>query len=168
MHGASTFEEADLVNVTDPAATAPNLDSTTQDVDGNSHVDQGWYIQLANGEKVLSEGTVFYKAFYVTTFTPNNEPCLPGGMGKLYALSYKTAGAVLDFDGNGPARSEEVGGGIPSKPVIAIRESMQKLFTSVGSSNPDTNSMSVAAGVKAIDPLGPPINFFYLWWKQVN
>jgi Tfp pilus tip-associated adhesin PilY1 len=165
-HCASTLQESDLVDLTNPAATVPALDVTTQDVDGNGHVDQGWYLQLANGEKSLSEGTVFYKTYYVTTFTPNGDPCLPGGVGKLYALNYKTAQAVLDF-GVGLSRCLEIGGGIPSKPVIAIRDTLQKLFASIGSTNPEASSESVAAGVLAIDPYFPTLNFFYLWWREL-
>ena len=51
----------------------------------------------AVGEKVLAEGTVFYKTLYITTFTPNNDPSVPGGDAKLYALSYLTGAAVVGF-----------------------------------------------------------------------
>jgi type IV pilus assembly protein PilY1 len=168
MHASTTLEESDLVDVTDPADPVPDLNSVTGDVDGNTYVDQGWYIQLAAGEKVLAEGTIFYKALYVTTFTPNNDPCLPGGVGKLYALNHLTGGAVVTFGGADLTRSVSIGGGIPSKPVMVITaEGTQKLFVSVGSTNPDASSESFAAGIVAIDPLGPPLNFFYLWWKEL-
>jgi type IV pilus assembly protein PilY1 len=157
VHTSTTLEESDLVDVTDPATAAPNMSS-----------DQGWYIQLAAGEKVLAEGLIFYKAFYVTTFTPNNDPCLPGGVGKMYALGHLTGRAVLTFGGTDLTRSVAVGGGIPSKPVMVITaEGTQKLFVSVGSTNPDASSQSFAAGIVAIDPLAPPLNFFYLWWKEL-
>jgi hypothetical protein len=168
-HTANIFEESDLVDVTDPTATKPDLDNETGDVDGNSQVDQGWYIRLAAGEKYLSEGTVFYKIFYATTFTPNNDPCLPGGIGKLYALSHKKGGAGVDFDGDGDTDlSLDIGGGIPSKPVIVITDSGgTKMFVSVGSTNPDANSEAFDAGIVAVDPLAPNINFFYLWWREL-
>ena len=156
-HGSGTLEESDLVDVTDPAAALPDLST-----------DQGWYIQLAAGEKVLAESLIFYKALYVTTFTPNNDPCLPGGVGKMYALGHLTGRAVLTFGGADLTRSVAVGGGIPSKPVMVITaEGTQKLFVSVGSTNPDASSESFAAGIVAIDPLAPPLNFFYLWWKEL-
>ena len=82
-HQSTTFAVTDLVDVTDPAVPYPNLDNQNGDVDFNGVDDQGWYIQLAAGEKVLAENTVFYKTAYFTTFTPNNDPCLPGGVGKL-------------------------------------------------------------------------------------
>jgi Tfp pilus tip-associated adhesin PilY1 len=117
---------------------------------------------------VLAESLIFYKALYVTTFTPNNDPCLPGGVGKMYALGHLTGQAVLTFGGADLTRSVAVGGGIPSKPVMVITaEGTQKLFVSVGSTNPDATSESFAAGIVAIDPLAPPLNFFYLWWKEL-
>jgi type IV pilus assembly protein PilY1 len=157
VHISNTSEENDLVDVTDPAAAPPDFSA-----------DQGWHIQLAAGEKVLAEGVIFYKAFYVTTFTPNNDPCLPGGVGKMYALGHLTGEAVITFGGASKTRTVTVGGGIPSKPVMVITaEGTQKLFVSVGSTNPDATSESFGAGIVAIDPLGPPLNFFYLWWKEL-
>jgi len=161
----------DLVNVSDTAATPPKLDSSTGDVDGNLETDQGWYIQLAAGEKILSEGFVYCKTYYITTFMPNTDPCLPGGAGKLYALSYKTGEAALDFDQDGDKeRSLPIGGGIPSKPVMVITKVIdgEKLFISVGSTNPDDNSEAINAGVLAVDPYSPfsGANFVYVWWKE--
>ena len=168
-HVTTALDETHLVDVTDPAAAVPDLDNATGDVDLNSIYDRGWYIQLAAGEKVLAENTVFYKTVYMTTFTPNNDPCLPGGVGKLYALQYKTGEAVLDFDSDGSLeRSTDIGGGMPSKVVTVITDSGgAKLFISVGSTNPDPNSEAFDAGVISVDPLTPKNNFFYLWWREL-
>ncbi|MGB5992621.1 MAG: PilC/PilY family type IV pilus protein, partial [Desulfobacterales bacterium] len=134
--------ETELVDVTDPTATPPNLAT-----------DQGWYIRLVDdsgnavGEKVLTEGTVFCKTFYITTFTPNNDPYVPGGDGKLYALSYLTGAAALDFNNDSNLeRISTIGGGIPSKPVTLITCTGTKLLISVGSANPDTANPSLGAG----------------------
>lgn len=167
-HASTTFGESDLVDVTDPTATPPYLDDEAGDVDTNGYVDQGWYLQLAAGEKVLAEGTLFYKVYYITTFTPNNDPCLPGGTSRLYALSYLTGEAVQDIDEDGDIeRSVEIGGGIGSKPVLVITEGGEKLLISVGSTNPDAESQETGAGIVAIDPLAPPSNIFYLWWMEL-
>jgi Tfp pilus tip-associated adhesin PilY1 len=179
-HGSTTLTETDLVDVTDPSATAPNLDHTNGDVDLNSQYDQGWYIALVDqsaaavGEKVLAKSTVFYKTLYITTFTPNNHPCLPGGEGRLYAVDYKTGGAVLflgiDIDGDGNAdltRSVAIGGGIPSKPVMVVTKTSRKLFISIGSTTPEATSEVLDAGVIRIDPLGPTKNFFLIYWRQL-
>jgi type IV pilus assembly protein PilY1 len=179
-HGSTTLTETDLVDVTDPLATTPNLDHATGDVDLNGQYDQGWYIALVDqnasavGEKVLAKSTVFYKTLYIITFTPNNHPCLPGGEGKLYAVDYKTGGAVLfignDIDGDGNAdltRSVMIGGGIPSKPVMVISRTGVKLLISIGSTTPEATSEVLDAGVVQIDPLVPSKNFFLKWWRQL-
>ena len=174
--------EADLVDVTDTAAATPDLSQTNGDVDSNGNYDQGWYIRLvdssgesevAAGEKVLAQGIVFYKTYYVTAFAPNNDPCVPGGNAKLYAINYLTGAAVIhftDLDADGDldlTRSVHLGGGIPSKPVVVLTSEGQKLFISLGSTNPDAASNSIGAGIIAVDPLYPKHNFFYLWWREL-
>ena len=175
----TAFTEADLVDVTDPAAAVPNLNHMNDDVDANGNVDQGWFIRLVDnlgtnrGEKVLAQGVVFYKTYYLTTFTPNNDPCVPGGSARLYALNYLTGEAVIAFadaDGDGVndlMRSIVLGGGIPSKPVIVITAEGTKIFISVGSTNPNPVSQSIGAGIIGVDPLYPKRNFFYLWWREI-
>jgi Tfp pilus tip-associated adhesin PilY1 len=170
VHGTVTLSEADLVDVTDPAAALPNLNGST---------DQGWFIRLVDelgapaGEKVLAQGVVFYKTYYFTTFTPNNDPCVPGGDARLYALNYLNGAAVIAFtdtDGDGDedlTRSVLLGGGIPSKPVTVISAEGTKLFISVGSTKVNATSQSVGAGIVGLDPLYPKRNFFYLWWRQI-
>ncbi|MGD9044189.1 MAG: PilC/PilY family type IV pilus protein, partial [Desulfobacterales bacterium] len=181
-HGTSSLTETDLVDVTDPTDPVPNLDQTDGDVDSNDVYDQGWFIRLVDnsgasevteGEKVLGQGVAFYKTYYVTTFTPNDHPCMPGGIAKLYAIDYKTGAAVLKFtdtDNDGEkdlTRSVVLGGGIPSKTVVVITISNQKLFFSLGSTNPDADSKAVGAGIVSVDPLYPKRNFFYLWWREL-
>jgi Tfp pilus tip-associated adhesin PilY1 len=181
-HGTSSLTETDLVDVTDPDDAVPNLDQTGGDVDSNDSYDQGWFIRLVDnsgasevteGEKVLGQGVAFYKTYYVTTFTPNDDPCTPGGKAKLYAIDYKTGAAVLKFtdtDGDGEkdySRSVVLGGGIPSKTVVVITVTNQKLFLSLGSTNPDADSKAVGAGIVRVDPLYPKRNFFYLWWREL-
>ncbi|MFZ0484985.1 MAG: PilC/PilY family type IV pilus protein [Desulfobacterales bacterium] len=164
-HSSTTIVAAsDLTDVTDPATMPPVLKTSGQ----------GWYIRLVDdsgnavGEKVLAEGTVFYKTLYITTFTPNNDPSVPGGDAKLYALSYLTGAAVLDFDNDSDLdRSLTIGGGIPSKPVTLITRNKTKLLISMSGENPITASPSLGAGVKYIDPLKPPINCFYRFWREV-
>jgi type IV pilus assembly protein PilY1 len=181
-HGTSSFTETDLVDVTNPADDAPNLNQTDGDVDSNDSYDQGWFIRLVDNsgeseveenEKVLAQGVAFYKTYYVTTFTPNNDPCVPGGNAKLYAIDYLTGAAVIKFtdtDGDGDkdlTRSVILGGGIPSKPVTVITSAGQKLLISLGSTNPDADSKAIGAGIVGIDPLYPTRNFFYLWWREL-
>ncbi len=144
-HASTTLTESDLIDVTDSTTTLPDLDN-----------DQGWFIRLAPGEKVLSEGVVFLKSYYVTTF-------LPGEGGKLYALNYKTGEAVY--------RSLRVIGeadGLLSKPVVVINKTDQKLLVSASRIKPAAGeSESVGPGILAIEPSAPSTNFFYLWWREL-
>ena len=164
IHSLTTIVgETHLVDATEPIVTSSNLST-----------DKGWYIRLVDdsgnavGEKVLSEGTVFYKTFYITTFTPNSDPSVPGGDAKLYALSYLTGTAVLDFDDDSNLdRNSLIGEGIPSEPVTLITRTGTKLLISMGSTDPATGNPSLGAGVKNIDPLKPPINCFYRFWREI-
>ena len=72
------------------------------------------------GEKVLAKGVVYYKTYYITTFIPGDDPCVPGGDAKIYALNYMTGAAVLTFGAQDPVRGDIIGGGIPSNPVPII------------------------------------------------
>lgn len=171
-HASINLTEADLVDVTDPSASLPDLKGS-DDVDGNGREDLGWYIRLVDsggnpeGEKVLSKGIVYYKTLYITTFIPSVDPCVPGGDAKLYAVNHMTGEAVLPFNNSDPDRGFIIGGGIPSNPVPIITGTGQKLFVSIGSTMPVDGSESVEAGIMGIDPLAPGINFHYLWWREL-
>ena len=153
----TSLTPSDLVDVT--------TEGTAVALDGS---DNGWFINLAPGEKSLAEVSIFFKTLYFTTFTPNDDPCLPGGEARIYAVNWKTGGAVVSFvEGGTVARSLVIGGGIPSKPVIIITETVIKMIISVGSTQPEDASGSVEAGIPVLDPLLPPRNFFYLWWREL-
>ena len=83
-------------------------------------------------------------------------------MGRLYAVNYKTGGSVLSFGGGSLTRSTFIGGGIPSRPVMIIPpKGMPKLYISVGSTDESdaASGGNFGAGVVAVNPLAPPINF---------
>ena len=62
-----------------------------------------------------------------------------------------------------------MGGGIPSKPVIVLKDGdgTPKLLISVGSTVPDEDSNSTDAGIVIKNATFPTKNFFYLWWKEL-
>ena len=167
-HDFETLTERNLVDVTDPTTPVPDLNNETGDVDQNGLVDKGWYIRLREGEKTLSEGVVFFKTYYVTTFLPGDDAAM------LYALHYLTGEAVLTFEeilgpnGIEIIRSVEIGHGISSKPVVVITEAIEKLLVPVGIENPGGSGTGpVGPGILVIEPAAPPSNFFYLWWKEL-
>lgn len=103
--GTSTYSLSSLTNVT--ASTYTDSSST-----------HGWYINLTNtGEKVLNDATVFDQKVYFTTYTPaqtTDACCDLGGIARLYVVGYISAAGLLDG-----ARSETVGSGVPSSPIIS-------------------------------------------------
>jgi len=79
----------------------------------------GWYFNLpGQGIKILADPTVFNGVVYFTAYTPGNanDPCAKGGQADLYAMDYKTGQGMF---GNN-ARSENIGEGIPSAPVVSL------------------------------------------------
>jgi type IV pilus assembly protein PilY1 len=135
--------DTDLVDVTDNLVqdgTDQQKADTLSDLD--SH--EGWYIELNEnpGEKVLAPTIVYFGTAYLTTFTPTAgapaDPCYIGvGTGRLYALDYMTAAAVLDLDESGgdlekSDRSEIIGTAIPSGMVIAIVQGQGSSYIGVG------------------------------------
>ncbi len=79
----------------DSSCTAPALvlnDLTNRTTGAtDTAVDKGWYINLADGERVVTDtvantsGSIFY-----TTFTPSTNPCQFGGTTYLWGVKYDT------------------------------------------------------------------------------
>ncbi len=167
LHDAETLSELDLVDVT-TFPPVPDLDDETADKDSNGHVDRGWYLRLPAGEKVLAKGLVFNKIYYFTTFTPSAS----GGTAVLYALDYKTgepalSGAVFPHN---PGGRLEIGTSIPSRPVAVVTKAGQKILVSRTLPTPAPERArrgAREAGILAINPTFPAVNFFYLWWMQL-
>ncbi len=101
----------------------------------------------------------------MTTFTPTAgseiDPCYVGeGTATLYALDYKTAAAVLNFDETSSDleksdRSETIGSAIPSGVVIAIIEGKGMGFIGVG------------GGIVASDVANPKA-LIRIYWRRVH
>jgi Tfp pilus tip-associated adhesin PilY1 len=86
---------------------------------------KGWYIELARSEKVLSKPAVFSNLLYFTTYTyPSEDECNRTGEASLYVVEYLSGGGALVLDdyvaGRPSTRSETIGEGIPSAPVISV------------------------------------------------
>jgi type IV pilus assembly protein PilY1 len=150
----SALTESDLVNVTNNMIQLGTV-SEKQAAKASLEAGKGWYIELENaGEKVVSSPRVYGGVVYFTTYTPTgtsaidpDDPCAAStvrGVGRLYAVNYKTGAAVHEFnstletdrDGHSVTlgkqdRSLSVGTAIPSAPVIAILGGGARLFIGV-------------------------------------
>jgi len=166
LHDSDTLTELDLVDVT-TFPPVPDLDDPSADVDSNGHADRGWYARLSTGEKVLAKGLVFNGVYYFTTFAPKAS----GGEATLYALDYKTGEPALSgaiFPHN-PGGRLGIGISIPSEPVAVVTRTGQKILVSKTLPTPIAERPSRGAreaGILAINPAFPSVNFFYLWWMQ--
>lgn len=166
-HRTSQLSAADgnLVNLYD---ATPNLDFPVDDVDDNDLEDLGFYLPLLPGEKILAEAVVFYRIIYMTSFEPNDAPCVPGGDAWLYAFEYKTGAPKIEEEENkSMVRKEKVGGGIASDPVVIMNEDGTKLMISVGEASPDEDSESTGAGARASNPPSPPPSLLLRWWQEL-
>jgi type IV pilus assembly protein PilY1 len=117
MTNGSALTEAVLGNATSGAGAA----------------NQGWFVVLNSNEKVLSAADVFNKAVYFTAFTPATAVTCDGGAGtaKLYSVNLTTGDAAINFAADAAlsagqsvlANAKSIGSGIPSRPVVVIRQS---------------------------------------------
>ena len=130
---SGTYGVSNLQDIT--SATSYTAPTTTQ----------GWYISLGssgNGEKMLSDPTVFGGMVLFTTYIPysGTNPCVSAGTSYLYAVAMQNqtiAGAGTFNTGGGlltsGARSVSVGSGIAAAPTIAqnFPGTTSSLFVSV-------------------------------------
>jgi type IV pilus assembly protein PilY1 len=171
----SALTETDLVDVTDNLIQLGTAAQKEQ-VRSELNTKKGWFIKLQNlGEKVVSSPRVYGGVVYFTTYTPgqgetSSDPCeasTVNGAARLYAVDFKTGGAVHNFsattetDGSGNTvalgkldRSTVIGTAIPSAPVIAILKSGAYLFIGVEGG---ISSMPVVAGQ----------DMYRYYWNQI-
>jgi hypothetical protein len=122
--------------------TISDLENITSSTYSGSATKPGWYINLAGqGEKILSEPTVFGGVVYFSSYTPpaSGDPCDQTGTATLYGLNYTTGAGILpplDASGNpvagAPTRSWDIGLGIPSAAVLSLKP--------IGTYSPGTTS----------------------------
>ncbi|MBT8366733.1 MAG: hypothetical protein KJP23_18740, partial [Deltaproteobacteria bacterium] len=154
--GSGTLTESNLVDVTDDLIQL-GTEAEKESVKTALYTANGWFIKLENpGEKVVASPRVYGGVVYFTTYTPSDgsagdpeDPCAVStvrGVGRLYAVDYKTGASVLDLsneDETDPSgsvvevdlgkkdRSVAIGTAIPSAPVIAILSGGARIFIGV-------------------------------------
>jgi hypothetical protein len=106
-------------------ATESNLtDVTGTDVDGNPS-DLGFYFSVDDGEKFVTDVTIFAGIVFVASYTPvaGDDECVSaGGQAFLYAVDTNTGQGQFDDSSTPPSedRRTYVGGGLPSNPVVSM------------------------------------------------
>lgn len=136
----------------------------------NDPTKQGYYINMTGqGEKILSDLTVFGGVLYVTSFTPssNTNPCYQGGAAKLYGVNATTAGGELRVEGSTSTtnpRVMDIGTGIPSAPIISLRPTTgtPDLYVTTSGSG-STGAQTQRAG---ITPPGMANRTNLLYWRD--
>jgi type IV pilus assembly protein PilY1 len=137
--------ESDLVDV-----TSNPFQNTT------ATIENGWYLTLAAGEKVVGNAiTVFGTTFFGTNRPTPSAPGVCGsnlGEAKLYAVGYEGGTATFDANADGVIdaadRAEIVeGGGFPPSPVYARTEV-------VGTDGRTTPVDAVCTGSHCVSPGG--------------
>jgi type IV pilus assembly protein PilY1 len=108
------------------SVTRSNLVDQTTSIHPITSNDRGWYVDLVlgEGERVVEPDALVAGVIYFTSFKPMAERCEFGGFSWLYAMDFRNAAAVDGDDDSGndtaDGRSEELGEGIVSRPVIDI------------------------------------------------
>ena len=103
----TTYTTADLTNVTDDLVGMPS--------DGN-----GWYIQLAENEKVFTTPLMYKNILMFTSFIPTSNDICDIGSSYLYLIDY-TDGSAVNGDLNGvniTKKRHKLGSGIATAPVV--------------------------------------------------
>ena len=83
---------------------------------------QGFYFEVADGEKFVTRVEIFSGDVIVASFKPttNANPCRARGAGTLYVFDLVT-GEGHFTDGNGdPDRSLSLGAGLPTDPKVSV------------------------------------------------
>lgn len=145
---------------------------------------RGWYIRLEKGEKCLSSPTVHGGVVYFTSFVPDSgaedreesDPCkgrAKGGETRLYAIDYKTGGAVYtnfgqqeSEDPENPGNSEDQQEPGKQDRYMVLENALVPLAASpyVAVTEHGTAALIFPHSHKARDQGG--LDMFY--WKQEN
>lgn len=95
----SDYNESELYNATgtsETVAVTSNSGATTYQLNTIPSTDQGWYITLATGEKVIGSPKVVNGVVYFTTYTPASANNACGvGTANIYALNYLNGGGAI-------------------------------------------------------------------------
>lgn len=95
-------------------------------ISGVDNASDGWKLDLGigsnvTGERVLAKPAVNFGRLIFTTFEPDDDPCSPGGIRRIYLLNALNASGQFETDNCVNCGVIEVGLGAPIDPAIIIR-----------------------------------------------
>lgn len=135
---STLFDVTDKITVEDPVTGIPKERyAGVFDILSDETRDNGWYIRLGEGEKVLADAnTINYRVFF-TTYSPQNDPlsCKASvGLNRLYALSVLDGKPVFFQDESNPLPPGEVAEYERSRELgyVGIAPELTVLFPSDG------------------------------------
>ena len=106
-------------------ATMNSEGGGNRSIDGVEGATNGWFLDLGvgstTGERVLAKPQVSFGNLIFTTFEPDDDPCAPGGIRRIYLLNALNASGQFDTPGCNNCGVIEVGLGAPIDPAIVIR-----------------------------------------------
>jgi len=94
-------------------------------IEGVDNAADGWFLNLGignneTGERVLAKPVVSFGRLIFTTFEPDDDPCAPGGLRRIYLLNAINASGQFDSQ-CANCGVIEVGLGAPIDPAVIIR-----------------------------------------------
>ncbi|NVJ68414.1 MAG: VWA domain-containing protein [Gammaproteobacteria bacterium] len=108
----SVFNESSLYNISKKIKGVDGKDRFATIFDIFNAKKKGWYLELAKGEKVLSDSTTINYRIFFTTYSPSNNPnscSVSVGSNKLYAMSVLDGRpAFNEFDHNSSGTLDEL------------------------------------------------------------
>jgi type IV pilus assembly protein PilY1 len=130
---------------------------------------KGWYIKLDKSgrllEKVLAKPAVFNRLLYFDTYsyTPTADLCAAAGISKEYVVEFLSGGGALtvddlsDLSGPTSSRSQQIGIGAPSNPVITVNNK-GKASIIVG---------TTSGQIYSAPAFSPTTNKAIMYWREV-
>ncbi|HAS27588.1 MAG TPA: hypothetical protein DCR59_00030 [Dehalococcoidia bacterium] len=133
---SSTYTENNLENITSTSSYA------------NDPSKHGWFLRFGGRERCLAEPLITDQKVYITSYTPaaGSSGCDTSGVAKLYIIDYLTGGGEV---GTG-VRSEVIGSGVASAPVVSVNPVTGSYDIYVSTSN--ATAGTDAHTFKATDP----------------
>ena len=85
----------------------------------------GFYIEATDGEKFITNSSIFFGDVYTLSFLPdgNSDPCASGGDSRLYGFDLRCAEGAFSTDSGETAtmtRQIDIGGGVPNRPRVSV------------------------------------------------